>query len=276
MLNRNPFPQTGELVICKVVNIDRGYVQVILEDYGGLPREERAHGMIHISELSNRWVKNINSIISVGQRAVLQVVRVNEERGYLDLSLRRVNKVQRVNIMSSWRYATKLEGLLKFFSEQNNLTIEELYKRALWAIIDEYGDLRSAFEEIKEDGIEVLEKIPNLDLSDDLKQALYKLIIENVSISKINMIIEYLIQIPTGNGIETIKQALLSASKLRKAQGIEVKYSYIGAPIYRLELEAKDYQSAEKHIAKTTKKIESIIGTNGTVEMIRDDLSNEQ
>ena len=44
--------------------------------------------MVHISELWNQWVKNIHSLISVGQKVVLLVLRVNEERGYVDLSLR--------------------------------------------------------------------------------------------------------------------------------------------------------------------------------------------
>ncbi len=269
MLNRNPFPIPGELVICKVINVDRVYVRVSLEDYSGLAREEHASGMIHIKELSNRWVKNIHSIISVGQRVVLSVLRVNEERGYLDLSLRRVNKVQRTKTMSSWRYATKLEGLLKFFAEQNKLTIVDLYKKALWAIIDEYGDLRSAFEDVKEEGIDVLKNIPNLDLSEDLINALYQLIIENVTISKVNINSEFQIQVPTGNGIDLIKEAIAASIKLRKAKGISIKFSYSGAPIYRCELEAKDYPSAENHLTKVKNKMESIIGPNGTVEMMR-------
>lgn len=270
MLNRNPFPITGELVICKVINVDRVYVRVSLEDYRGLKHESNASGMIHIKELSNRWVKNINSIISVGQRVVLSVLRVNEERGYLDLSLRRVNKVQRTKTMGAWRYSIKLEGLLKFFSEQNNLTLQDLYKKALWAIIDEYGDLRTAFEDVKEDGIEVLKNIPNLDLTDDLLNALYQLILENVTISKVNINVEFQIQVPTGNGIDLIKEAISSSNKLRKARGILTKFSYIGAPVYRCELEAKDYPSAENHLTKIKNKMESIIGSNGTVEMIRE------
>ena len=53
-------------------------------------------------------------------------------------------------------------------------------------------------------------------------------------------------------------------------------FSYIGAPIYRLELEAKDYPSAEKHLAKITEKIETTLGTHGTVELFRDELSHSQ
>ena len=276
MLNRYPFPTPGEVVVCRVTNVQRGYVQVELEDYTGLAHEQRAQGMIHISELSNRWVKNINSIIAVGQRVVLSVLRVNEDRGYLDLSLRRVNKVQKQNIMNSWRYENKLEGLLKFFAEQNKIEMSVLFDKAIWPLVDKYGDLHSAFEEIKEEGKEELLKVKELEIPEDLTEALYQLIVDNVTISKVNMTVEYDIRSHEGNGIELIKEAFKSAGKLRKAKGIETEFTYIGAPIYRLELEAKDYQSAEKHLAKITSKIESIIGNNGSIEVSRDNLSNQQ
>ncbi len=276
MLNRNPFPTPGEVVVCRVNNVQRGYVQVELEDYTGLAREKRAQGMIHISELSNRWVKNINSIIQIGQRVVLSVLRVNEDRGYLDLSLRRVNKVQKQNIMNSWRYETKLEGLLKFFAEQNKVDMDVLFDKAIWPMVDQFGDLHTAFEEIKEEGIGELEKVEDLDISEELKAAIYQLVVDNVTVSKIHLTLEYDIRSHDGNGVGLIKDALKAANKLRKSKGIATEFTYIGAPIYRLELEAKDYQSAEKHLAKITTKIESFISANGSVELLRDSLSNEQ
>ncbi|MHA1776901.1 MAG: hypothetical protein DRO88_01330 [Promethearchaeia archaeon] len=276
MLNRNPFPEPGELVICRVINIQRGYVQVELEDYAGLPHEERAQGMVHISELSNRWVKNINSLISIGQRLVLQVVRVNKDRGYLDLSLRRVNKIQRTTVMNQWRYAIKLEGLLNFFAEQHNMTLMELYEKAIWALIDNYGDIRSAFEAIKEDGIEALSSTPGLEISEELQKELYKLIVENITISKVNLQVEFDIRSYLGNGVEIIKDAFNAVNKIRKPKGVEISFAYIGAPIYRMNLEAKDYITAEKFLEKVHTKFQETIGNAGTVQLLREDLSNEQ
>ena len=124
--SKHPFPIPGELVVCNVVSIQQGYVQVKLEDYKGTSNEGNLIGMVHISELSNRWVKNIHSLISVGQKVVLLVLRVNEERGYVDLSLRRVTMEQKTNKMNDWRYAVKAENLLKFFAEQHKTTLEDI------------------------------------------------------------------------------------------------------------------------------------------------------
>ncbi|MHA1675224.1 MAG: S1 RNA-binding domain-containing protein [Promethearchaeota archaeon] len=276
MLSRFNFPQTGELVIARVTNVQRSYVQVELEDYAGLPHEKRAQGMVHISELSNRWVKNINSLVSIGQRIVLQTIRVNTDRGYLDLSLRRVNKIQRTTVMNAWRYAIKLEGLLNFFAEQHGLDLNKLYEDAIWALIDKYGEIRVAFETIKEDGIEALTSVEDLNIPEDLQKDLYQLIIDNITVSKVELQVEFDIRSYEGDGIEIIKEAFAAVKRLRKPKGVEVSFSYIGAPIYRMNLEAKDYPTAEKHLDKISNKFEEFIGNKGIVELLREDLSNEQ
>ncbi len=276
MINRNPFPQPGELVVCRVTNVQKGYIQVELEDYKGLPHEEHAQGMVHVSELSSRWVKNISSIVSTGQRVVLQVLRVNEEKGYVDLSLRRVTKMQRTQIMNNWRYITKLEGMLNFFAEKHGMTIHELYEKAIWALIDKFGDIRTAFEDIKENGTEFLQQLPNFSLNDAIRSDLINFINDNTTISKVNITVEFDIRSTAGNGIVLIKETLLAAMKLRKPKEIEATFSYIGAPVYRCDIEAKDYPTAERHLAKIVSKIQSSLGSEGTIDVIRDKLSNKQ
>lgn len=276
MLSKYAFPQPGEFVVCRVLSIQHGYVQVLLEDYGGLQNEERAHGMVHISELSNRWVKNINSIISVGQKLVLQVLRVNENRGYVDLSLRRVNKVQQKKIMNDWRYSQKLEGLLKFFADQHEMTLDDLYEKAIWALIHQYGNIRAAFEAVKEDGFNKLKNTEGVDLSEEILEELNELIQKNVTIAKVNLTVEFDIRSLEGDGLKHIKKAFKTAKNLKKEKGVDVEFNYIGAPVYRVEIEAKDYPTAERHLREITEVLEDEITPNGSVELIRDELSNEQ
>lgn len=212
----------------------------------------------------------------MGQRVVLLTLRVNEEKGYVDLSLRRVNGEQKANKMNEWRYATKVENLLKFFAEQNKITLEEIYAKAIFPLIDKYGDIRTALETIKDEGKTVLDNTPGFNLPQNIKDAFCKLIEENVSIHKISITAEYEIRSFQGNGINIIKDAILSAAKIRRPKGLDLKFYYIGAPIYRCVIEAEDYRTAEKFLEKVTKKIESTILPEGSIEVHRDNLSNEQ
>jgi translation initiation factor 2 subunit 1 len=276
VLTKENFPELGELVVSRVTGIQGGYVEVDLEDYKGLESEEHAHGMVHLSELSNRWVKNIHSIISIGQRVVLLVLRIDKERGYVDLSLRRVTKEQKTNKMNAWRYATKAENMLKFFCEQHNITIEQLYQQLLFPLLSKYSDLRTALEEIKEEGMAVLNNIPEIGASELIKKDFITFVHDNVTINKIEISAEFKVRSHIGNGVVLIKNAFAEAKKIKNTKGVEVKIFYVGSPNYRVQIEANDYPDAEKHLEKIQKKVEKIIGNQGSVILVRDVLSNEQ
>ena len=83
--NRDPFPKEGAFIMARVVDIQNQYIYVDLPDYDGIPSEETAKGMIHISEVSSRWVRNIRSLVRVGQRLVLRVVKVVPDKNQIVL-----------------------------------------------------------------------------------------------------------------------------------------------------------------------------------------------
>jgi translation initiation factor 2 subunit 1 len=276
VLSKESFPELGELVIARVTSIQPGYVEVELEDYRGLEHEGHAHGMVSISELSNRWVKNIHSIITVGQRVVLLVLRIDKERGYVDLSLRRVTKEQKSSKMNAWRYATKAENLLKFFAEQHGMSLEDLHIKAIFPLIEKFGELRAAMEAIKEDGVATVEEIKEFTLDEPIRSAFISFVSDNVTIHKVEVFAEFKIRSNEGNGIMLIKQALIEAKNMKAPKGLELKIYYVGSPYYRVEIEAFEYIEAEKQLEKIKEHVETIIGKKGTVELIRDFLSNEQ
>ena len=59
---KTPFPKEGDFVVGRAVNLEQQYIYVDLADYDGLPSEDHARGMIHVSEVSSRWIKNIRNL----------------------------------------------------------------------------------------------------------------------------------------------------------------------------------------------------------------------
>jgi ribosomal protein S1 len=58
---------------------------VSLLEYGGI------EGMILLSELSRRRIRSVQKLIKVGRQEPVMVLRVDKEKGYIDLSKRRVS-----------------------------------------------------------------------------------------------------------------------------------------------------------------------------------------
>ncbi|MHA2326162.1 MAG: S1 RNA-binding domain-containing protein, partial [Promethearchaeota archaeon] len=143
---REKFPKEGEFVVAKVTEVQHQYVYVDLEDYDGLPSDGTARGMIHISEISSRWIKNIRNYARIGQRVVLRVLRVDQEKGHVDLSLRRVNSAQKEIRLKEWKYSLKYENLLQFLTEAEGieLTLDEAYDLIGFPVLDLFNSYQEA------------------------------------------------------------------------------------------------------------------------------------
>jgi translation initiation factor 2 subunit 1 len=271
--SRTPFPKEGDFVIGRVVDIQQQYIYVDLLDYEGLRSEEYARGMIHISEISSRWIKNIRNFARVGQRIVVRVLRVDQTKGHVDLSLRRVNSAQKDNRMKEWKYAVKFENLLQFFTEEEGIEIDldQAYELIGWPVLEKFDSYQEAIESLKEFGEEILQSIENL--SEKQVEAFLKIIDENVEISTVSIIGKLKLMNTDGDGVEKVKETLKEAMQVieKPKDTRNIKISYIGAPFYRVEVVSKDYLDAENILSDSLELIEAKSKDyNNTFEFIRD------
>ena len=49
---------------------------------------EKTQGLVHISEVSNTYVKDINEFLTVGQEVEVKVIKIDEEKNKISLSMR--------------------------------------------------------------------------------------------------------------------------------------------------------------------------------------------
>ncbi|UCD00900.1 MAG: S1 RNA-binding domain-containing protein [Promethearchaeota archaeon] len=255
--SKTKFPKDGEFVIAKVTEIQNQYVYVDLIDFEGLDSEECARGMIHVSEISSRWIKNIRNYVRIGQRVILRVLRVDTNKGHVDLSLRRVNSAQRENRLKEWKYAVKFEILLQFLTETEgiDMTLDKAYELIGFPILDYFNTYQEAIEGLKENGEELLSELDNI--SEEVKSVLLKIIDENVKISTVSISGKVKLSFTTENGIDLIRESLLEALKIiERKQTRNININYIAAPFYRLEVISKDYLDAENILSDALDVIE--------------------
>ncbi len=257
------FPEQDELVVAQIIHIDKMYVYADLEDFeGNNGPGGRARGMIHISELANRWIRNISNYVKLNQRIVLRVLRVNPEKGHIDLSLRRVNNEQQNSVMSDWKFERKCENLFRVFGTQNNMDLDSVYSKIGFPLMTTYGTLHDAFDAIKEDGIEELKNL-NLDVSENLMNNLFELIDSNIQLSHVEIEGRFEIIVYDSNGVEIIKEAFKKANEIEKTdKNMNLNIHYIGAPTYSMRITASDYRQAEHYLKNITNVIQKHIESN--------------
>ena len=86
MVRKRGLPTNGEIVICRITRINPNSAFATLEEY-------EKEGMIHISEISRGWVRDIRKHLKVGQTIIGKVINV-DRRG-IGLSIKRIDLKQK-------------------------------------------------------------------------------------------------------------------------------------------------------------------------------------
>ena len=255
LFKKQGFPEEDELVLCTVTSVQYHSVFVNIDEYGKT-------GLIHISEVSPGRIRNIRDFVKEGKKIVCKVLRVNKEKGYIDLSLRRVNESEKRRKIDEIKKEQNAEKIVEIAAKKIGIKTEQLYD-------------------------EILEKIKSSSLNEFFEQAAKdKNVLENIGLDKKNLkVIEETIQqrikpaeveirgklkITTFalNGIDLIKESLRKAEDVAKNK---ISINYLGSGMYRFMVKASDYKEAEKLMKNATEAAISYVTKNaGTAEFSRE------
>ncbi|KUH33745.1 translation initiation factor IF-2 subunit alpha [Thermococcus celericrescens] len=248
------YPEEGEFVVATVKSIHPYGAFLKLDEYPG------KEGFMHISEVASTWVKNIRDHVKEGQKIVAKVIRVDPSKGHIDLSLKRVNQQQRKAKLQEYKRAQKAENLLKMAAEKIGKDFETAWKEVWVPLEEEYGEVYAAFEDAAQNGMDVLKGL----ISDEWTEALEPIIEAYVEIPTVTIDAEFEITVPKPDGIEIIREALIRArDRANEEKEIDVKFSYQGAPRYRIDITAPDYYKAEEVLENIAEEILRVIKEAG-------------
>lgn len=249
MAERKPeYPEVGDLVIATIESVTTYGAYAKLDEYN-------KQGLLHVSEISSSWIRNIRDYVRESQKAVLKVLRVDPEKGHIDLSLRRVTKRAKIEKIRSWKQDRKAEALLREIQEKLAISSEELYTRAV-APIEEKYNLYEALEKTAKEGPEFLAEI---GVQENLTKVFAEVAADRIHVKmvKVKGILEIRCMKP--NGVKIIKNSFLKAKKSAKSKDADIRFYVIAAPKYSVEISADNYKRAEEVIQKVGQSVVSNI-----------------
>ena len=271
------FPEPGELVVCTVADVKNFGAFVWLDEY---PTEKgrqklilRAknpdkadevkfeagdfrEGFIHITEVAPGWIKYIRDYVREGQKAVCKVLKVDEQKGHVDLSLKAVNEHQKREKVQEWKNEQKAEKLLEFVAAKLGKTTDECWDDFGYALVDKFGALYAAFEAAVVDE-KAVEKVA---AGAPWVAAFLEVARENITPPYVDIDGYLEIVCPRPDGAKHVRDALV---KVQKTDRVSVKVQYIGAPRYRILVRANDYKSAEEELQKAALKAIKYVESHG-------------
>lgn len=251
-MKKKGMPENGELVICRITKIHPNSAFAELTEYGKT-------GMIHVSEVARRWVRNIREFLKENQYVVCRVMRIEGDHIYL--SVKRVAKEQANSKLNEFKREKKAEKMFELAGKDLGKSLEESYEEIGYKLQDSFGSLIKVFE-VALNNPELLKSkgIPK-NWADALINIAKKSYVEKEYEVKAKLkLVCY-----EPDGIKVIKKVLMKA----RENNLEVKY--ISTPTYMLVGKGKNHKELEARIEKTAEEIVKCIRQNngeGSFDMV--------
>ncbi|XP_042442109.1 eukaryotic translation initiation factor 2 subunit alpha homolog [Zingiber officinale] len=243
------YPEVDMAVMIQVKNIADMGAYVSLLEYNNI------EGMILFSELSRRRIRSVSSLIKVGRQEPVMVLRVDRDKGYIDLSKRRVSEEDIQTCEERYNKSKLVHSIMRHVAETLDLDLEELYVHIGWPLYRKYGHAFEAFKiivtdpdsildsltrEVKEvgpDGQEVTKVVPAV--TPEVKDTLVKNIRRRMTPQPLKIRADIEMKCFQFDGVLHIKEAMRKA----EASGNEdcpVKIKLVAPPLYVLTTQTLD------------------------------------
>ncbi len=252
------FPRRGELVVATVKEIVGHGAYLHIEDYN-------IEGYLPITEVSTKFVRDIEDVIKEGQKIVVKVIRIDKFTKSVDVSYKDVSETEKNKILRLWKRNQRgiriIKEAEKHLKEKGiNINLEE----KLEPIIDREQTVYDALENIMlNPGL--LDEVGLSNIKNDLieffskkihlKKYFYEAVISVSSIRR--------------GGVYRIKEALGQLDKeLASATKLEnTEIVLIGSPRYRLTTWSYKPETIKKKVIPTVNQVVKKLGKKGDVNI---------
>ena len=241
------WPEEGDLLICTVKDIKQNGAYLSLDSYDG--RE----GFVFVGEIAAGWVRNIRAHVREGQRVVAKVIQVKEDRKRVELSLKSVSEERRRDTVQAWKNEERAIQIMRVASER--VGWDENKRGDISSQMTEaFGTLYGALEECAISETSLIDA----GFEGEWTEVVTNLAMENIIPPFVEIRGVFEIQVWGEEGVYAIRDALVEAESC--AEGLEdvtLTCHYDGAPSYRVDIRAPDYQAAESVWISAVKAVES-------------------
>jgi translation initiation factor 2 subunit 1 len=254
------YPEVDDLVMVKVTSIADMGAYVSLLEYGNI------EGMILLSELSRRRIRSINKLIRVGRNEVCVVLRVDKEKGYIDLSKRRVNPEDIQECETKYNKSKAVASIMRHLSELTGENIEELYKSIGWPLYRKFGHAFDAFKLCLTEPEKVLSEVTFKN--ENIKKQFLQIIERRLKPQPVKIRTDIEVTCFATEGIDAIKGGLKAGEKMGTEQ-TPIKIQLVAPPLYVMTCTALDKKMGIELLQKATEEVNNYVKSKGGEVVIK-------
>lgn len=246
------FPEVDDVVMVTVRSIAEMGAYVTLAEY------DNVEGMILLSELSRRRIRSIQKLIRVGRSECVVVLRVDKEKGYIDLSKRRVSAEEARKCEEKFNKGKAVNSILRHVAEVTNADIETLYKESAWKLDKKFGGPARSYDAFRLAITEDPSIFDQIELDGKLKDSLVDNIRRRLTPQPVKIRSDLEVACYAYEGINAVKDALRAGLAVSEPDS-EVKINLIAPPLYVMTTVSLDKDKGVEILNKALAAIKEVI-----------------
>ncbi|CAO2586725.1 Eukaryotic translation initiation factor 2 subunit 1 [Lemmus lemmus] len=193
------FPEVEDVVMVNVRSIAEMGAYVSLLEYNNI------EGMILLSELSRRRIRSINKLIRIGRNECVVVIRVDKEKGYIDLSKRRVSPEEAIKCEDKFTKSKTVAEVLEYTKDEQ---LESLFQRTAWVFDDKYKKPGYGAYDAFKHAVSDPSILDSLDLDENEREVLINNINRRLTPQAVKIRADIEVACYGYEGIDAVKEAL--------------------------------------------------------------------
>jgi len=236
-------PAESEIVICTVSKIQYHSIFVTLDEYN------KKSAMLHISEVSPGRIRNIKDYVREGKVIVCKVLRVDQAKSNIDVSLRRVNDRERREKQDLVKQEQRAEKIVEFVAKETKQDARKLYDKILAIFEKDYDYLHEIFNDYVNNEL----SLSDFDLDEKTSSVLDEVIKLRIKPPEVTIKAKVHIECYSSNGLVIVKDVLNSILEISSEH---IAINYLGGGNYSVNFVGKVYAEIEAPYNKMVEILE--------------------
>lgn len=252
---KEKYPEIDDVVMVNVRRIQE------MGAYVGLLEYDDIEGMILLSELSRRRIRSVNKLIRIDKTEPVIVIRVDKEKGYIDLSKRRVTPEDIEKCISRYSNAKAVNSILRHVAEvlgfDSKEKLEDLYERTAWYFEEKSKIKGSAYDYFKQ-AVHNPTILDECGLDDEVRDTL----LANIKMKLTSPVVKIRADVDVAcygyEGIDAVKAAL-RAGLACSTETVPIHVNLIAPPLYVMTTSTSEKEEGIEALGVAIEKIKAAI-----------------
>jgi len=255
-------PEPDELVTVRINSIDDVGCMCSLLEYSDL------EGFLPMTEVSRKRMRSILRHVRVGQKQVLQVLRVDTERGYVDLSKKYVDGQAKEQGNDKYEKGKHVHSIAKRLAELTHHPVKEVYEKYIWPLDGTFKHPFDALRQFANENEDIFKGFAE-PVPEEIREKLKKIALQRMAVQPVKLGAQIEVTCYSFEGISDIKKALRAG--LEATDGNDVKLQLISSPSYLVWFTTIDEEKGKHVLLKVIEAVKvAILEKGGSCAIVKE------